>query len=145
MKLNELSSPKGARSKSKRVGRGGKWGKTCCRGANGQNSRSGGGKGPGFEGGQTPWFLRLPKFRGFKNPFREEYQIVNLRDLERLDDINEVNPMVLYENNMIKDPDKPVKILANGAIDKALTIRATKFSKGAKKAIEEAGGKAEVV
>lgn len=146
MKLTELKPPKGTRKKAKRVGRGGKLGGTCCRGANGQNSRSGGGKGPGFEGGQTPWYMRLPKFRGFKNAlFRKEYDIISLDDLDIIEGTDVIDPEVLFQVGLIKKPDRPIKVLADGEINKPLTVKAHKFSKNAKKAIEEAGGKAEVI
>lgn len=145
MKLTDLRTPAGAHKKRKRVCRGGKLGKTGTRGANGQNCRSGGGKGPGFEGGQTPWYQRLPKFRGFNNKFREEYQIVTLSDLEKIKDAKEVTVSVLHEKNLIKSPDKPVKVLANGTISKALVVKVSAFSEKAKEAIESAGGKAEVI
>lgn len=146
MNLSDLKPDAGARKNRKRVARGGKLGKTATRGANGQNSRSGGGKPPGFEGGQTPWYQRLPKFRGFKNKFREEYQIVSLFDLDAfVEEVKEINPEILWEAGLIKSPDKPVKILANGEITRPLTVLASKFSKKAKEAIEAAGGKAEVI
>jgi large subunit ribosomal protein L15 len=145
MNLTDLRSPEGSRRQRKRVARGGKWGKTSTRGSNGQNSRSGGGKGPGFEGGQSPWYLRLPKYKGFNNIFKTEYQIVNLEDIDSFEEIEEITPEILYAVNLIKNPDKPVKILAKGSITKKLTIKASKFSKSAKEAIEAAGGKAEVI
>lgn len=145
MNLSDIRPPKGARKKRKRVARGGKLGKTATRGANGQNSRSGAGKQPGFEGGQTPWYQRLPKFRGFNNIFKEEYQIVGLDQLDKIEDTKEVTLETLLEKKLIKCLDKPVKVLANGAINKALTVRANKFSKSAREAIEAAGGKAEVI
>jgi large subunit ribosomal protein L15 len=145
MKLTDIVPPQGTMKKRKRVGRGGKWGKTCSRGYNGQNSRSGGGKGPGFEGGQTPWYMRLPKFRGFNNIFRQEYSIISLDDLDIIEGTTVIEPEVLVQVGLIKNTDKPIKVLANGAISKALTVKAHKFSESAKKAIEEAGGKAEVI
>lgn len=145
MKLTDLKPAPGSKTRRKRVGRGGKWGKTCTRGSNGQNCRSGGGKGPGFEGGQTPWYKRLPKFRGFNNKFREENQLVSLDQLDRLEDFEEITPQVLHQAGIINDPDKPIKVLANGQINRAVTVRVTGFSKNAQKAIEAAGGKAEVI
>ncbi len=145
MNLTSLRPPRGSRTKRKRVARGGKLGKTATRGANGQNSRSGGGKYPGFEGGQTPWYQRLPKFRGFNNKFREEYQIVSLDELDRIEDAKEVTIELLHKNNLVKRIDKPVKILANGKISRALTVKVSAFSRKAKEAIESAGGKAEVI
>lgn len=145
MKLTDIRSPKGCRKKRKRVARGGKLGKTATRGANGQNSRSGGGKAPGFEGGQTPWYQRIPKFRGFNNKFRQENQIVSLEELEKIQDEKEITIDLLHKKRIIKRLDQPVKILANGKITRAITVRASSFSKGAREAIESAGGKAEVI
>ncbi len=145
MKLCDLRPPKGAKKRRKRVARGGKLGKTATRGYNGQNSRSGGGKGPGFEGGQTPWYQRLPKFRGFTNIFRTEYQIVSLEELNYIEDVDEITPEVLEEVGLVKDATKPIKILKNGEIKKAVHVKVTAYSKAAKEAIEAAGGKAEVI
>jgi len=145
MNLNSLKPPKGATKRRRRVGRGGKMGKTCGRGENGQNCRSGGGKGPGFEGGQTPWYMRLPKFRGFKNMFREEYQIICLDDIDIIEGTEVIDPEVLYKVGLIRKLDKPIKVLSDGEITRPITVRVHKFSNNAKKAIEEAGGKAEVI
>jgi large subunit ribosomal protein L15 len=145
MKLTDLKPSPGAHKKRKRVARGGKLGKTATRGSNGQNSRSGGGKGPTFEGGQTPWYQRLPKYRGFNNIFKEKFQIVKLSDLEKLEDVKEVTIDLLYERNVIKSLQKPVKVLASGKITKALTVKVSMFSQAAREAIEAAGGKAEVI
>ena len=145
MKLTDLRPPKGTVHRRKRVGRGGKLGKTCCRGFNGQNCRSGGGKGPGFEGGQTPWYMRLPKFRGFKNRNRKEYQIVCLDDLDIIEGTKEITPEILFKLDLIKKKNEPVKVLGNGEVKKPIFVKAHKFSRSAKQAIEEAGGKAEVI
>ncbi len=145
VKLHELSPATGSRKSGKRVGRGrgsGK-GKTSGRGMNGQNSRSGAGVRPGFEGGQMPLQRRLPK-RGFKNYFRVEYSIVNVDDLNRFDADLEVTPKALYEAGLVKKND-PVKILGDGDLEVALTVQAHKFSKTAREKIESAGGKAEVI
>jgi len=146
MKLHELTYTEGARKTSTRVGRGqgsGK-GKTAGRGHNGQNSRSGGGTRLGFEGGQTPLARRIPK-RGFTNINRREYAIVNLSLLERFDDGTEVNPTVLKESGLIKKELNGIKVLGKGTLTKKLTVKANKFSATAIKAIEEAGGTAEVI
>ena len=129
MKLHELQYTEGARKARKRVGRGTSsgTGKTAGRGQKGQGARSGGGKKPGFEGGQTPLFMRLPK-RGFTNFNRIEYAIVNLEQL----------------NSFKKELDG-VKVLGNGKLEKAITVKAHKFSKSAVAAIEAAGGKTEVI
>ncbi len=145
MKLTDLKPPKGTTHRRKRVGRGGKLGKTCCRGYNGQNSRSGGGKGPAFEGGQTPWYMRLPKFRGFNNRTKKEYQIICLDDLEIIEGTEEITPEVLHKLKLVKKANKPVKVLANGSLTRKVVVKAHKFTESAKKAIEEAGGKAEVI
>lgn len=145
MKLNELKPNPGSRKSRLRVGRGGKNGKTCGRGHNGQNSRSGGTKGPGFEGGQTPWYRRLPKYRGFKNRFRTEYQEVSLSDLETFEAKATVNPESLVEKGILKNIRRPIKVLGNGELTKALTVNLHAFTASAKAAIEGAGGKAEVV
>ncbi|MFH1826606.1 MAG: 50S ribosomal protein L15 [bacterium] len=134
MKLNELKPKKGSKHKKKRVGRGtgSGFGKTCGRGHKGQKSRSGGTKGMRFEGGQTPLYRRLPK-RGFSNyPFRKEYTILNVSDLDKYD--GEVNKETLKVSGLLK-------ILGNGELKKAVTVKADKFSKSAKQKIEAAGGK----
>ena len=140
MKLHELQYTEGARKARKRVGRGTSSGngKTAGRGQKGQGARSGGGKKPGFEGGQTPLFMRLPK-RGFTNFTRKEYAIVNLETL------NKFEAAALKEAGIIKKELDGVKVLGNGAIEKKLTVQAAKFSKSAVAAIEAAGGKTEVI
>lgn len=134
LKLNDLKPNKGSKKNKKRVARGTSsgWGKTAGRGHKGQKSRSGGTKGIRFEGGQTPLYRRLPK-RGFKNyPFRKEYIIVNVSQLNKLD--GEVSKESLKISGLLK-------ILGDGEISKAITVKADKFSKTAKKKIEAAGGK----
>ncbi len=142
---NNLKPNAGARKQRRRVCRGGKLGKTGGRGFNGQNSRSGGTKGPGFEGGQTPWYRRLPKYRGFKNHFRTEYVEVSLKDLNAFDEGATVTPEALLEKRLIKSVKNPIKVLANGEISKKLTVALHAFTKAAKEAIEGAGGKTEVI
>lgn len=142
---NKIKPNAGARKRRRRVCRGGKLGKTGGRGFNGQNSRSGGTKGPGFEGGQTPWYRRLPKYRGFKNHFRTEYVEVSLKDLDTFDEGATVTPEALVEKQIIKSVKKPIKVLANGEISKKLTVALHAFTKSAKEAIEGAGGKTEVI
>lgn len=134
LKLSESKYKKGSRAKKKRVGRGTSsgTGKTCGRGHKGQTSRSGGTKGPRFEGGQTPLYRRLPK-RGFRNyPFEKEYTVINIADLNEYD--GEVSKDVLKVTGLLK-------ILGDGEISKALIVKADKFSKTAKEKIEKAGGK----
>ncbi|MBO1005200.1 50S ribosomal protein L15 [Pseudogracilibacillus auburnensis] len=146
MKLHELKSNEGSRKNRKRVGRGmaSGHGKTSGKGHKGQNARSGGGVRLGFEGGQTPLFQRLPK-RGFTNINKKEYAIVNLDTLNRFDENTEVTPELLLETGVVSKVKSGVKILANGAIDKKLNVKAHKFSTAAKEAIEAAGGKTEVI
>ncbi|CAM3087639.1 50S ribosomal protein L15 [Paenibacillus sediminis] len=146
MKLHELSSAPGARKERKRVGRGTSsgTGKTSGRGHKGQNARSGGGVRPGFEGGQNPLYRRLPK-RGFVNPTRKEYAIVNIEELNSFAADTEVTPQFLIENGIVKDAKSGIKILGNGEINVKLTVKANKFSQSAVEKIEAAGGKTEVI
>lgn len=146
MKLHELKSNEGTRTRRKRVGRGmaSGFGKTSGRGQGGQNSRSGGGTRLGFEGGQTPLFQRLPK-RGFTNINRKEYALVNLDKLNLFDEGTEVTPELLLESGVISKLKSGVKILGKGTIDKKLTVKAHKFSTAAREAIDTAGGKTEVI
>ncbi|CAM4243895.1 50S ribosomal protein L15 [Weissella hellenica] len=144
MKLNELQVAEGARNVRNRVGRGESSGngKTAGRGQKGQKAR--GKTRQGFEGGQMPLFRRMPK-RGFTNINRKEYAVVNLDVLNRFDNGTEVSPALLVETGIVKNEFNGVKILANGQLEKSLTIKANKFSAAATAAIEAAGGKAEVI
>ncbi|WEG12655.1 50S ribosomal protein L15 [Pullulanibacillus sp. KACC 23026] len=146
MKLHELQPAQGSRKERKRVGRGNGsgLGKTSGRGQKGQKSRSGGGVRPGFEGGQMPLIQRLPK-RGFTNPNRKVYEIVNLETLNRFAEGTEVTPELLLETRVIKQVKDGVKILGSGQLQVKLTVKAHKFSDSAKAAIEAAGGQAEVI
>ena len=148
MKLHELSPAAGSVRERYRKGRGtgSGNGKTAGKGHKGQNSRSGGGVRPGFEGGQSPIHRRLPK-RGFKNePFRKEYAIVNLRTLEsKFADGEVVTAETLLERRAIRKTLDGVKILAAGNLTKKLTVRADLFSGNAKAKIESLGGTAEVI
>ncbi len=146
MKLHELKANEGARKTKNRVGRGmsSGSGKTSGRGQKGQKARSGGGVRPGFEGGQTPLFQRLPK-RGFTNINRKEYAIVNLEKLNQFEEGTEVTPELLLEKGIVSKLKSGVKVLGNGTIEKKLTVKAHKFSEKAKEAIEAAGGKTEVI
>lgn len=146
MKLNELKPVEGARHSRKRIGRGtgSGHGKTSCRGHNGQNSRSGGGVRPGFEGGQTPLFKRLPK-RGFTNIHRKEYSIVNVEDLNAFEAGSVVAIENLVEKGLVKTYSQGVKVLGNGKLNVKLTVKANKFSKSAESAITAAGGNIEVI
>ncbi|MGR5962548.1 50S ribosomal protein L15 [Bacillus paranthracis] len=146
MKLHELKPAEGSRKVRNRVGRGigSGNGKTAGKGHKGQNARSGGGVRLGFEGGQTPLFRRLPK-RGFTNINRKEFAIVNLSTLNRFEDGTEVTPELLLETGVISKLNDGVKILASGAVEKKLTVKAHKFSSSAKEAIEATGGSVEVI
>lgn len=146
MKLHELSSATGSRKERKRVGRGTSsgTGKTSGRGHKGQNSRSGGGVRPGFEGGQNPLYRRLPK-RGFVNPTRKEYAVVNIEDLNSFAEGTEVTPEFLVNNGVVKNTKSGIKILGNGEVTVKLTVKANKFSQSAVEKIEAAGGKTEVI
>ena len=146
MKLHELKPAEGSRQERKRKGRGigSGNGKTAGKGHKGQNARSGGGVRPGFEGGQTPLFRRLPK-RGFTNINRKEYALVNLDVLNSFEDGTEVTPALLVETGVVKKEKAGIKILANGKLEKKLTVKAHKFSSAAKEAIEAAGGQTEVI
>ena len=147
MKLNELRPNEKAFKTRKRVGRGpgSGLGKTSGKGQKGQNSRSGGGVRPGFEGGQLPLFRRLPK-RGFSNAkFKTVYAVINLSDLNKFEDGAIVTPEILKEMGILKNQLNGVKILGNGKLEKKLTVKAHKFSNTAASAIEKMGGKAEVI
>ena len=146
MKLNELSPAAGSTHKGYRVGRGAGSGngKTAGKGHKGQNARSGGGVRPGFEGGQMPLTMRLPK-RGFTNKWRTEYVAINVDHLEVFEDGQVVSPVELIEMGIIKKIEDGVKIMGNGELTKKLTVQANKFTATAKEKIEAAGGKAEVI
>lgn len=146
MKLHELRAAEGSTKNRKRRGRGTATGqgKTGGRGMNGQKSRSGGGVRLGFEGGQMPLYRRLPK-RGFNNIFGTEYTTVNVKDLNRFEAGTEVTPELLAEVGMIKQVKDGVKILGDGELNVALTVKADKFTNSALEKIEAAGGKAEVI
>lgn len=147
MKLNELKSTEGSKTSAKRVGRGvgSGFGKTAGRGQKGQNSRSGGGVRIGFEGGQTPLYRRLPK-RGFSNFNHEEkYATINVDKLETLKAGTKVDIEFLKANKMLTTKLDTLKVLGDGTLTKKLIVSANKFSKGAINAIENAGGKIEVI
>ena len=144
--LSRLSPPKGSRASRKRVGRGpgSGLGKTSGRGQKGQKSRSGAGVGRGFEGGQMPVQRRMPK-RGFKNPFRKEYNAVNINKLEAFDTGAVVDLEALMTLGIVKKPMDGVKILGSGELTKKLTVKADAASKSAIEKIEKAGGTFEKV
>ena len=144
MDLSRLKPAPGSRKKRKRVGRGpgSGLGKTSGRGHKGAGARSGGSVPPGYEGGQMPLSRRLPK-RGFHNPFRKEYAIVNLGSLERFDAGATVDADALRERGLVRGRKQKVKILAKGDLGKALTVRADAFSAKAREIIVARGGTAE--
>jgi large subunit ribosomal protein L15 len=147
VQIHELNAPAGARKRRKRVGRGTSsgMGKTSTRGHKGQWARSGGGVRVGFEGGQTPFFKRLPK-RGFTNArFKTNYAIVNLEQLNELPEGTVVTPEVLLENRLVRELLDGVKVLGKGDLTVKLTVKANAYSGSAKEKIEAAGGTAEVI
>lgn len=139
--LNNLAPADGSRRNRKRVARGpgSGHGKTATRGHKGARSRTGYSSSPGFEGGQMPLHRRLPK-RGFTNLFKKEYVIISLRDLNRFEKGSTVDRTALIESGLVQEKDGPVKVLANGEIEHALTLAVDKISSGAKAKIEAAGG-----
>lgn len=146
MQLNDLRPADGAKKKRKRIGRGNSsgHGTTAGRGTKGQLSRSGGGKGAGFEGGQNPLAMRLPKLPGFKNPNRVAFIPVNLDRLEaKFENGDVVDGESLVAKGIIKKASSPVKVLGDGELTHALTVKVDKVSASAQKKIEAAGGKVE--
>lgn len=147
MELHDLKPAPGAKRGRKRVGRGpgSGSGKTAGKGHKGQKSRSGYSRRYGFEGGQMPLVRRLPK-RGFTNIFRVEFQVINLRDLERVfADGDAVSPEALLEKGLVRRATQPIKVLGDGDLTKKLVVQAHKFSAAARTGIEKAGGSCEVV
>ena len=149
MRLHELKPNPGSRKRRKRVGRGigSGHGKTSTRGHKGQRARSGGAKGPGFEGGQTPLHRRLPKLRRFTNArFKREWAIVNVGELaRRFEPGATITPEVLLERRIVRDLKDGVKVLGDGEVDRPLLVRAHRFSQQAVEKIQAAGGRVEVV
>lgn len=146
MKLENLEKSPETKTR-KRVGRGpgSGMGKTATRGENGQKSRSGVSISPWFEGGQSPLYRRVPK-RGFNNKrFRTEYAVINLSDLNKFNDGDEVTPEVLFERGIVKKQLAGIKVLANGTLEKKVNVKAHRFSSKAVTKIEEKGGTAEVI
>lgn len=144
LKLHDLVAPAGSKKKKVRVGRGeaGRRGKTAGRGTKGLKARSK--QRPGFEGGQTPLAMRLPKLKGFTNPNKERYAIVNVESLNTFRKGSEVTPESLRERGLIRHKGL-VKVLAEGDLEKSLTVKAHAFSAAAREKIEQAGGSAEVI
>lgn len=147
MRLNDLGPTPGSVKSRKRVGRGAGSGRGCTagKGNKGQKARSGAHIKPGFEGGQTPLYRRLPQKKGFKSVNRIEYTVVNLTELEGFDAGTEITAEVLASNGIIGSLKDGLKILGNGELTKALTVKADKFSKTAEEKIKAAGGTAEVI
>jgi large subunit ribosomal protein L15 len=146
MKIEDLRPAEGSRKKNKRVGLGvgSGHGKTSCRGHKGQKARSGGTIRPGFEGGQMPLQRRLPK-RGFKNRFKKEYAIVNLKNINIIEGLDVITPEVLVERGIIKDLKDGLKVLGVGEIQRPLTIKADAFSASTRAKVTAAGGKVEII
>ena len=147
MKLHDLKPNKGSKKDRKRVGRGygSGYGKTAGKGTKGQNARAGGGVPLWHQGGDTPYYRRMPKKPGFKNFNRVEYQEVNLEYLSQFRKDSEVTPEVLREADLINTLSLPVVILSRGELTKPLKIKAHRFSRKAKEKIEKAGGTVEII
>ncbi len=146
MKLHELKPAFGSTTAPKRLGRGigSGLGKTSGKGHKGAKARSGGGKRPGFEGGQMPLTMRLPK-RGFTNKWATEYVAINVSSLNIFEDGDVVGPVELIQAGIIKKIEDGIKIMGNGELTKKLTVQAMKFTATAKEKIEAAGGSCEVI
>ncbi len=142
-RLLNLKSNVGARHKNKTVGRGNGsgHGSYSTRGGKGQTARSGSGYKPGFEGGQTPLYRRMPKLKGFNNPNHVKFQVVNLDDLNRFADAEEVTAAKLFDAKLIRYKDRPVKVLGEGELTKKVHIKVEKVSKSAQEKIEKAKAK----
>ena len=142
MREHEIARPASQRDAAKRVGRGHGSGRgtTAGKGQKGQNSRSGVTIRPGFEGGQLPMIKRLPELRGFRNPFRIEYQVVNVQSLDRFDAGAHVTIGDLYTTGLVRSAKLPIKVLGEGEITKAIHVEAHRFSTSAKEKITAAGG-----
>lgn len=146
MQLNNIARPRGAVKKTKirGRGRGSGHGKTSCRGHNGQLSRAGHHFYPGFEGGQSPLIRRIPK-RGFRSKSKQRYDIVNLDELKKVKRADTITPLELSEAGLIRNKNSKVKILGDGELKRALTIKAHYFSESALKKISQINGKAEII
>ena len=146
MRIEDIKPAEGSRKRSKRVGRGvgSGHGKTSCKGHKGQKARSGGTTGLGFEGGQMPLQRRLPKI-GFKNRSKIEYAVINLDRINDLKGMDVITPEMLMEKRIIRDIKDGLKVLGDGKIERAVTVKATAFSASATEKIAAAGGKAEVI
>lgn len=147
MRLDTLKPNPGSTKRRKRLGRGlgSGHGVTAGRGSKGQRARSGGSKGPHFEGGQNPFYLRVPRYPGFKNPFKKVYAEVNLDKLNLFPDKSVVDREALIAKNLIKKNEKLVKILGRGKLERKLTVKAHAFSKKAVEQITNKGGEVELI
>jgi large subunit ribosomal protein L15 len=147
MKLHDLKPNEGSKKNRKRVGRGygSGYGKTAGRGTKGQNARTGGGVPLWHQGGDTPFFRRMPKKPGFNNPNRIEYQEVNVEYLTHFPKDTEITPEVLAQVKLIHRADRPVAVLGRGELDVALKVKAHRITKKAKEKIEAAGGSVELI
>ena len=139
--LSNLRPARGSHRKNKRLGRGpgSRLGRTAGKGNKGQKARKSGGIRPGFEGGQMPLYRRLPK-RGFDNPFRIDYNVINIGQLSCFGGGEEVTALTLCQKNLVKNPGNPIKLLGKGKVNVSLTITVNKASASARAAIEQAGG-----
>ncbi len=147
MRLDALKPNPGSTKRKKRLGRGlgSGHGVTAARGTKGQRARSGGSKGPHFEGGQNPFYLRVPRYPGFKNPFKKVYAEVNLDKLNLFPDKSVVDREALVAKKLIKKNEKLVKILGRGRLERKLVVKANAFSKKAVEQITSKGGKVELI
>ncbi|MBD3270864.1 50S ribosomal protein L15 [Candidatus Peregrinibacteria bacterium] len=145
--LLNLKRNKGAVKSKRRLGRGNgsTLGSNCGRGENGQKSRTGGNIKPGFTGGDTPLYRKMPKLKGFKNPNKINFQVINLTDLDSFDDNSTVDLIALYEKKLISKKDLPVKLLGNGDVSKKINVKLTAVSNSAKDKIEKKGGTVEIL
>lgn len=143
MQLHSINPKSGSTKNRKRVGRGNASGHGTFsgRGCKGQGQRKSSNVRPGFEGGQTPLIMRLPKLKGFKNPNRLEFQVVNVSDLDRFKDGDEVNALTLVESKLVRRKGLPIKLLGHGKITKKLTVKVHKVSSSARVKVMAAGGK----
>ncbi len=146
MNLHDLAPAQGATKRRKRIGRGpgSGHGKTATKGHKGLLARSGGGKRPGFEGGQMPLVRRLPKF-GFTNRSRTEYAVVNIKSFERWVGNETITPQAMVAAGLVKRKKLPIKVLGHGELKKSLVVQAHKFSRSAEAKIQAAGGRVEVI
>ncbi len=147
MRQNQLSPKSGSKRGRKRIGRGdgSGHGTYSCRGCKGQKSRSGGGVGLRFEGGQTPLVKRLPSKRGFTNIFKTGYALVNLRRLGIFEEGAEITPQKLLDAGLVSSLKKPIKILGDGELQRPLVVRAARFTQTARRKIEASGGRVEEI